>query len=67
MVRPWDLLMHLFGKKLSMMKWVLLKLIKLGFFDTYSLVSKVTTIRVLISLACVFNLEIHQMDVKTIF
>ena len=37
------------------------------FFDTYSLVSKVTTIRVLIALACVFNLEIHQMDVKTTF
>ena len=34
------------------------------FFDTYSYVSKVTTIRVLIILACVFNLEIHQMDVK---
>jgi len=33
-------------------------------FDTYSLVSKVTIIRVLIALACVFNLEIHQMDVK---
>ena len=37
------------------------------FFDTYSPVSKVTTIRVLIALACVFNLEIHQMDVKTAF
>jgi len=37
------------------------------FFDTYSYVSKVTTIRVLIILACVFNLEIHQMDVKTAF
>ena len=29
------------------------------FFDTYSHVSKVTTIRVLIALAYVFNLEIH--------
>ena len=37
------------------------------FFDTYSPVSKVTTIRVLIALACVFNLEIHQMNVKTAF
>ena len=36
------------------------------FFDTYSLVSKVTTIRVLITLSCVFNLEIHQMDVKIV-
>ena len=37
------------------------------FFYTYSFVSKVTTIRVLIALVCVFNLEIHQMDVKTTF
>ena len=37
------------------------------FFDTYFLVSKITTIRVLIAIACVFNLNIHQMDVKTIF
>ena len=37
------------------------------FFDTYSPVSKFTTIRVLIAPACVFNLEIHQIDVKTIF
>jgi len=37
------------------------------FFDKYSPVSKVATIRVLIALACVFNLEIHQMDVKTAF
>jgi len=38
-----------------------------NFFYTYSHVSKVTTVRVLIALACVFNLEIHQMDVKTAF
>ena len=37
------------------------------FFDTYSLISKVTTIRVLIALACVINLQIHQIDVKTTF
>ena len=36
-------------------------------FDTYSLVSKVTTIGVLTGLACGFNLEIHQMNVKTTF
>ena len=30
-------------------------------FDTYSPVSKVTTIRFLIAPACVFNLEIHQI------
>jgi len=37
------------------------------FFDTYFPVSKVTIVRVLIALAYIFNLEIHQMDVKTIF
>ena len=37
------------------------------FFDTYFSVSKVTTVRVLIALACVFNLKIYQMDVKTFF
>jgi len=37
------------------------------FFDTYYSISKVTTIRVLIAFACVFNLEIHQMDIKIAF
>ena len=37
------------------------------FFNTYSSISKVDTIRVLIALACIFNLEIHQMDVKNTF
>ena len=37
------------------------------FFDTYSSVSKATTIRVLIAFACVFNEKIHQMNVKTVF
>ena len=37
------------------------------FFDTYSHVTMITTIRVLIALAAHYNLEIHQMDVKTAF
>ena len=37
------------------------------FSDAYSPISKVTTIRVLIELGCVFNLKIHQMDVKIAF
>jgi hypothetical protein len=37
------------------------------FFDTYSLVARLTTIRVLLSLAASFGLTIHQMDVKTTF
>lgn len=41
MMRSWGLLMHLFGKKLLMIKWVLLKLIKLGFLLIFPLVVKV--------------------------
>jgi hypothetical protein len=37
------------------------------FFDTYSLVARLTTIRVLLSLATSYGLLVHQMDVKTTF
>jgi hypothetical protein len=37
------------------------------FFDTYSPVARLTTIRVLISLAASYGLLVHQMDVKTAF
>ena len=37
------------------------------FFDTYSPVARLTTIRVLLSLAASHGLLIHQMDVKTVF
>ena len=39
----------------------------LDFFDTYSPVTKVATIRALIALASIHDLVIHQMDVKTAF
>ena len=39
----------------------------LDYFDTYSLVTKITSIRMLIALAAVHDLKIHQMDVKTAF
>ncbi|KAL2231172.1 UNVERIFIED_CONTAM: Retrovirus-related Pol polyprotein from transposon TNT 1-94 [Sesamum indicum] len=39
----------------------------IDYFDTYSPVARLTTIRVLIELASVYNLPIHQMDVKTAF
>ena len=39
----------------------------IDFFDTYSPVTRITSIRVLISLAAVYNLIVHQMDVKTAF
>ena len=37
------------------------------YFDTYSPVSSISTIRILIALASIHNLVIHQMDVKTSF
>ncbi|KAL0545984.1 hypothetical protein IC582_015888 [Cucumis melo] len=39
----------------------------IDYFDTYSLVTKITTIRALIALAVIHSLLIHQMDVKTTF
>ncbi|KAL0292594.1 UNVERIFIED_CONTAM: Retrovirus-related Pol polyprotein from transposon RE2 [Sesamum calycinum] len=36
----------------------------IDYFDTYSPVARLTTIWVLIALASVYNLSIHQMDVK---
>ena len=35
------------------------------FFDTYSHVTRMTTIRVLLSLAASYDLIVHQIDVKT--
>ena len=37
------------------------------FFDRYSPVARMTTIRVLLSLAASYGLLVHQMDVKTAF
>ena len=37
------------------------------YFDTYSPVARMTTIRVLLSLAASHGLLVHQMDVKTTF
>ena len=39
----------------------------LDYFDTYSPMTRITSIRMLIAIAAIFNLEIHQMDVKTAF
>ena len=39
----------------------------IDFFDTFSPVTRITFIRVLISIAALNNLLIHQMDVKTAF
>ncbi|KAK3040689.1 hypothetical protein RJ639_028385 [Escallonia herrerae] len=39
----------------------------LDYFDTYSPITRITAIRILIAIAAINNLEIHQMDVKTAF
>ncbi|KAM1873109.1 hypothetical protein ACFX13_006993 [Malus domestica] len=39
----------------------------IDYFDTYSPVSRIATIRILIALASIHNLVVHQMDVKTTF
>ena len=39
----------------------------LNYFDIYSPVMRITSIRMLIAIAALHNLETHQMDVKTTF
>lgn len=39
----------------------------IDYFDTYAPVARISTIRVLIALATIHKLEIHQMDVKIAF
>ena len=37
------------------------------YFDAYALVARITSIRVLLVLASIYKLIVHQMDVKTTF
>ena len=39
----------------------------LDYFNTYSPVTRITSIRMLIAIAVLHNLDIHQIDVKTAF
>ena len=39
----------------------------LDYFDTYSPVTRITSIRMLISIGALINIEIHQLDVKIAF
>lgn len=36
-------------------------------FETYALMARITSIRVLLALAFIYKLIAHQMDVKTVF
>ncbi|GKC27682.1 zinc finger, CCHC-type containing protein [Tanacetum coccineum] len=40
---------------------------RIDYFDTYAPVARINTIRLLIAMASIYNLIIHQMDVKTAF
>jgi hypothetical protein len=37
------------------------------YFDTYALVARITSIRVLVALESIYKLVVHQMDVKITF
>ena len=39
----------------------------LDYFDTYSPVTRINSIRMILTIAALRNLEVHQMDVKTAF
>lgn len=39
----------------------------IDYFDTYAPVARITSIRVLMAIASIYNLFVHQMDVKTAF
>ena len=40
---------------------------EVDYFDTYSPMTKIATIRTLVTLATIHGLVVHQMDVKTVF
>ena len=39
----------------------------LDYFDTYSPMTRITSIRMILAITVLRNLEVHQMDVKTAF
>ena len=39
----------------------------LDYFDTYSLVTRINSIRMVLAIIALINLEVHHMDVKTTF
>ncbi|WVZ74833.1 hypothetical protein U9M48_022959 [Paspalum notatum var. saurae] len=71
----WKIVERPYGCKPVGYKWYKARLVAKGytqkegddFFDTYSPVARLTTIRVLLSLAASHDLIVHQMDIKTAF
>ena len=41
--------------------------VDVDFFNTFSLVSRITSIRLLIAITAIYDLKIYQIDVKTVF
>ena len=39
----------------------------IDYFDTYALVARITSIRVLVALESIYKLVVHQMDAKITF
>ncbi len=39
----------------------------IDYFDTYAPIARITSIRVLMTLASIYKLVVHQMNVKTAF
>ena len=39
----------------------------LDYFDTYSHITRINSIRMILAIAALRNLKVHQMDVKTTF
>ena len=38
----------------------------LDYFDTYSSMTRINSIRMVLAIAALWNLEVHEMDVKTV-
>ena len=61
------MIVQLINIKLDLWLRVLYQKKGVDYFDSYSYVTKTTTIRTLIALDGIHDLVVHQMDVKTSF
>ena len=39
----------------------------INYFDTYSPMTKINSIRIVLAIAALRDLQVHQMDLKTVF